>query len=253
MILQNVRTRIAELDCVVASSSKAEPPTLAVVLCHGYGAPGDDLVPLGGELGRLVARTHAERASGLRFYFPSSPDAAQGVPMGRAWWQLDMERLMALQRGEAQGAGLRHEEVPDGLARARRLLTAFVDAVSQGTGLPHARIVLGGFSQGGMIATDVALRHEEAPAGLAILSGTLLCASEWRRRAKARAGLRIFQSHGRRDPLLPFADALLLRALLEEGGRAVDFREFNGGHEIPETVLRGLADFTASLVAPAGQ
>ena len=63
------------------------------------------------------------------------------------------------------------------------MLMALVDELGRGTGLAPGRIVLGGFSQGAMVATDVALRLEEPPAALVVLSGTLLCQDEWRRRA----------------------------------------------------------------------
>src|SRR5258706_5087730 len=100
MDMEHIRTRIAELDCVVATPKRGAPPapSLAVVLCHGYGAPGTDLVPLGDELARFVKQgggDAASRADSLRFYFPAAPDHAQGVPFGRAWWQLDMQRLIA--------------------------------------------------------------------------------------------------------------------------------------------------------------
>lgn len=85
-----------------------------------------------------------------------------------------------------------------------------------------------------------------------MLSGTLLAASEWRRRACSRAGLHVYQSHGRRDPLLPFADAEALRELLREAGLKVDFHAFEGQHEIPISVLRGLASFVAARM-PAAQ
>ena len=75
-------------------------------------------------------------------------------------------------------------EIPEGLASARRKLMALLEVAQVETGLPMSRFLLGGFSQGAMLATDVTLRLEEAPAGLAALSGTLLCEEEWRPRAR---------------------------------------------------------------------
>src|SRR5690606_4444673 len=58
------------LTCqVVNAPTAATDPTLAVVLCHGYGAPADDLVPIGAEL----LATDAAIARNVRLYFPAAP------------------------------------------------------------------------------------------------------------------------------------------------------------------------------------
>jgi phospholipase/carboxylesterase len=232
-VTQLLRTRIADLDTAVVSPSGAAPAR-AVVLCHGYGAPGEDLVPIASELGDT---------GNTRFYFPAAPDAAVGAGFGRAWWQIDLPRIVA-QRSAGDRSG--REETPEGLARARRRLVAFLETVIRQTGLSQGRIVLGGFSQGAMLATDVALRSEERPAGLVVLSGSLVNADEWRRRAPIRAGLRVFQSHGEDDPLLPFDDALALRDLFAQAGLAVELHRFRGGHELPVAVLEALGRFLAA-------
>jgi len=112
-------------------------------------------------------------------------------------------------------------------------------------------VVLGGFSQGAMVTTDLALRQDEAPAALVILSGTLLAESEWRARAVRRKGLRVLQSHGRQDPILPFAEAVLLRDLLQESGLAVEFLPFDGPHTISEEALDRLGALLLSLLDKA--
>ena len=106
--------------------------------------------------------------------------------------------------------------------------------------------MLGGFSQGAMLATDVALRLDEPPAGLVIFSGTLVNEAEWAARAPRRAGLGVLQSHGRQDPLLPFDNAVALRDLLAGAGLAVDFFAFDGGHALPPDALLRLGAFLAA-------
>ena len=231
------RTRLGPLDALVLLP-EGGPPELGVVLCHGFGAPGEDLAGLGPELLERVPALQGRVA----FAFPAAPlDLADlGMPGGRAWWMLDMERLLALQRGDVTLREKMRDEVPDGLAAARRALLAALDAFEQATGLPRSRVVLGGFSQGAMLSCDTALRMEEPPAALALLSGTLICESQWRARAGHRAGLRVVQSHGRQDPILPFALAESLRDLLSGAGLQVDFVPFGGGHAIPEPALEAL-------------
>lgn len=243
------QTELGGLRCRVVlprEPGAPTPPRLAVVLCHGYGAPGDDLVPLGEE---LASRLPPELAVATRFYFPEAPHAADGVGFGRAWWQLDPEILMALQYGGPRDTSRSRASAPPGLAPARRQLFSLLEAVTGQTGLPHARVVVGGFSQGAMLATDVALRLEEAPASLVVLSGTLLCEAQWQRACAARPSLPVFASHGQQDPILPFSEAEALVSLLRGAGLPVHFEPFRGGHEIPGAVLRALV---AHLVARHG-
>ena len=65
----------------------------------------------------------------------------------------------------------------------------------------------------------------------------------WAQKAKARAGLPVFQSHGRQDPVLVYQAAVWLNELLVKAGLSVDFAPFDGGHTIPFDVLRRLAAF----------
>jgi phospholipase/carboxylesterase len=111
--------------------------------------------------------------------------------------------------------------------------------------------VLGGFSQGAMLACDVALRSARAPAGLVLFSGAPVDVPSWRQLAPARKGLPVLMSHGRSDPILPFAGGEYLRDLLREAGLSVDFIEWNGGHGIPDGVLERLGPFLAARAAGA--
>jgi phospholipase/carboxylesterase len=241
---RRVTTRLGELDChVVDALPEGATPELAVVLCHGFGAPATDLVSLAPELMSVEAAL-AER---VRFVFPGAPLTleAYGMPSGRAWFHLPE----AVMRGQMRDWDTYAREVPQGLPAARRAVMSVVEALATSMKLPHGRIVLGGFSQGGMVTTDVALRLEEAPGGLCILSGTLTSEPEWRKKAEARKGLPVFQAHGRYDDVLPFAGAERLRDVLTESGLAVDFHPFNGPHMIDSEEQERLAAF---LVARLG-
>lgn len=221
---------------VVEDTARSGPPALVVVLCHGFGAPGDDLVGMGAELARGIGVA----ASHVRFVFPEAPIALDNVPFGgRAWWHIDMMALQrAIERGEVRKMA---DEVPEGLSSARQKLRACLDAVLKDTGLPMSKLVLGGFSQGAMLSTDVTLHLEEAPAALFVLSGALIDQAEWRRRAPARRGLRVLQSHGTSDPILPFAGAEALKGVLEGAGLVVEFVQFRGGHGIGPDVVTAAA------------
>lgn len=240
-------TVFGELACrVVDDLPDGRKPELAVILCHGFGAPGDDLVPLSAELLRQKPGLN-ER---VRFFFPSAPLSldAMGLVGGRAWWRLDMMELQrAVETGEVRDL---RSKLPEGMVEARERLTAVVREVEASCNLSTSHVVLGGFSQGAMIATDVALRLADPPAALCIWSGTLVNEAEWRDLAANRGGLRVVQSHGRQDPLLPFFVAEALRDMLADAGANVEFLPFDGQHTIP---LEGLSRLAAVLDdAPAG-
>jgi phospholipase/carboxylesterase len=171
---------------------------------------------------------------------------------GLAWWNIDFQELDAAQREGRAGIEKLHGRTPDGLPQSRRMLREALDVAARQANLPLTRAVLGGFSQGAMLTTDVTLRLEEAPAGLCILSGTLISEPEWRRLAPARAGLPVFQSHGRYDTLLPFDSAEALRELLVGAGLAVEFHPFDDQHTIPFELLAPLAEYLARRLALTG-
>ena len=199
-----------------------------VVLLHGFGAPGDDLA----SLWRVI-----DAPTGTRWAFPAAPLALEGMGYGgRAWWMVDIERLVrAGERGEVE----QHtRDAPAGMSDAHARVTAMLDELD--ARLAPAKVVLGGFSQGAMLACDVALRTDRALAGVALLSGTLVAADEWTPLAARRRGLPVFQSHGSEDPILPYAQAERLRDMLGEAGAAVTWVPFRGGHAIPGTVTDAL-------------
>jgi phospholipase/carboxylesterase len=237
--MNTVTTQMGDLACRVVG---AEQPSFVVLLCHGYGAPGTDLVPMARELMHLCPAV----AEQVRFLFPEAPLTLPGLFGARAWWHIDVARYeRALRTGDLRDM---RTEIPEGLASARRKLMALLEVAQVETGLPMSRFLLGGFSQGAMLATDVTLRLEEAPAGLAALSGTLLCEEEWRPRAGKRAGLPVLQSHGRVDPVLPYQAAEWLRDLLTESGMDVNFIPFNGAHTIPGESMHALASLIERLM-----
>jgi phospholipase/carboxylesterase len=221
-----MRSMLGGLSCHVFPEAEAGHPEGAIVLCHGFGAGGDDLVPLREELVHLNPALARQR-----FIFPEAPLSLG--PGSRAWWMIDFASLERLENFT--------REEPDGMPHARALLRKLIDEVSAQAQLPIGKISLGGFSQGAMLATDVALRLEEQPRSLTVLSGALLNEPVWQAKAKARAGLKVLQSHGYEDPILPFMLGEALKELLTGAGLAVDFVPFHGEHGIPANILDKMA------------
>lgn len=210
-----------------------------VVLLHGFGAPGRDLVPLADAM---------DVPDPVRFVFPAAPVELAGFyGDSRAWWMIDMARMqLAMLGGQAPDYA---REVPEGMAEARAKLLDMLDAMRERLDAAASPLVLGGFSQGAMLSCDVALRSDVPLAGLVLLSGTLLCEHEWAPLMPTRAGLHVFQCHGRGDPLLPFALAERLRDHLRDAGLDVSWNPFEGGHEIPPRILHALGLFLRARLA----
>jgi phospholipase/carboxylesterase len=227
--------KIETIDIAGLTTRIVGEGTQTVVLLHGFGAPGDD----------LVALAQFIRAP-VRFVFPAAPLELGGLyGDSRAWWLLDLARLeQELRSGTPRD---RRSEVPEGLADARAHVSRFLDQLQARYAVDPKQLVLGGFSQGAMLSLDVALHRDTPPAGLILMSGTLLADAVWKPRMPKLAGVPIFQSHGTFDQLLPFSIAVLLRDELKAAGAAVSWIEFPGGHEIPPQVLAGATKLIGSI------
>jgi phospholipase/carboxylesterase len=182
----------------------------------------------------------------VRFVFPAAPLEA-GPGLGRAWWHIDMLELqMALMRGDLEALT---DRTPAGLEGARASVNGLLDALERDHGMDRHKLVLGGFSQGAMLSTDITLHAALPPAALAILSGSLISKSEWLPLMPKRAGLPVLQSHGRTDPVLSYRVAETLRDHLEQAGLAVQFVPFQGGHGIPNSALDALGALITRVTA----
>ncbi len=226
------RLDIAGLTTRIVGPADAK---LTVVLLHGFGAPGDDLVALAQYI-----------PVPARFVFPEAPLELGGLyGDARAWWQLDLMRLEEeLRTGSIRD---RRNEVPEGLDVARDQMLRFLSELQTKFAIDNNQLVLGGFSQGAMLSLDVALHRDPPPAALILMSGTLLAEAIWEPRMLGLAGVPVFQSHGMHDALLPFSVAELMRDKLTAAGAQVDWHEFHGGHEIPPSVLDGVTKRLATI------
>ena|SRR5262245_40336475 len=209
-----------------------------VLLLHGFGAPGDDLLSLADDI-TVPAAT--------RYVFPEGPlSLSFGPSEARAWWLIDMARIAA-----DQAAGRIRDlsnEIPKGLAPIRETMMAFLKEVELKFGADPRKTILGGFSQGAMLSCDVMLHSDRPYAGLVQLSGNVLARPLWSPLMPKRKGLPVFQSHGTQDEILPYVGAERLRNTLLHAGLSVEWHSFRGGHEIPRSILQRLGPFITKAV-----
>lgn len=209
-----------------------------VMLLHGFGAPGNDLVPLADVI---------QVPTGTRWPFPEAPlSLNMGFGDSRAWWIIDFARIQA-----DRAAGRIRDlsvEIPQGLVLARERFLAFLNELPRQLPIDHKRMVIGGFSQGAMLTCDAVLHTDYPFAGLVQLSGNSLAQAVWGPLMSKRKGLPVFQSHGTLDDILPHIGAERLRDALTQSGLAVEWHSFRGGHEIPAPVLRRLNAFIMKVL-----
>jgi phospholipase/carboxylesterase len=205
-----------------------------VVLMHGFGAPGTDLLGLW----RVLDVPHR-----VRFAFPEAPNEIPGMPGARAWWNLDLARA---ERAMAEGPRSYATEVPPGMESATDQIVEMIEAMQAELRVPAEHLILGGFSQGSMAACNAVFTRDVSPAALVILSGTPVNLDAWKAGMARRSGLSVFQSHGQQDPLLSFGAAEELRDEMRQAGLSTDWAPFRGGHELPMQVLEALSRFLST-------
>jgi len=229
--------KVGQLDCrVIQHGDQAK---VAVILCHGYGAPGEDLV----SLAEVFIDFLGDSASDFRFIFPAAPLQPPEIAVygGRAWWEINMAALFAA--NQASAFSQLHDKTPPGIAEATEMLVSTITETLADLG-GSGRYVLGGFSQGAMLTMNTTLVTQVPPPELLVqFSGTLVCQPQWQTHLDAgRLGQTdVVQSHGRQDPILPFSSAQTLFEMIKKACQSAKFIPFNGPHTIPTEALSDVA------------
>ncbi len=192
-----------------------EPASAAVIWLHGLGADGHDFVPIVAELGLPPAHR-------VRFIFPHAPVRSITINRGmsmRAWFDiLSLEKLS-------------HQDEA-GIETSQNSVETLIGE-QLAAGIPAARILLAGFSQGGAIALHTALRYPLPLAGVLALS-TFLPVHETllQQRHPANGEIPILMCHGRQDPVLPLALGEWSRDVLQAAGYPLEWQEYPMQHAV---------------------
>src|SRR5258707_2281503 len=208
------------------------PAKAAVIWLHGLGADGYDFVPIVPNL-NLPARLSA------RFVFPHAPPRPVTLNGGmrmRAWYD-----LVGLGRTDAQDES--------GIRASAAIVDGLLDAQAA-AGVPRARIVLAGFSQGGAVALHAGLRQDEALAGVMALSSYLpLSATAERELTAAGRATPILMCHGRNDPVLAYELGTHSRDLLRALGASLEWHEYPMAHEVCSAEIADISGWLRSRLA----
>ena len=184
--------------------------THLVVLAHGYGADGNDLIGLAPLWQRLMPT--------VAFAAPNAPEPCAGSPSGYQWFPISR---------------LDPQAMKSGVESAASSLNAFLDAELSRLNLPPERLALVGFSQGTMMSLQVGLRRSVKPAAIVGFSGML--ANSDNLDSLGRLAPPILLVHGDADPMIP-ADYMFAGAgALGAAGAAVQWHlSPRVGHSIDE-------------------
>jgi len=187
-----------------------------VIWLHGLGADAHDFEPIVPML---------DLAKPLRFVFPNAPVRPVTINAGmemRAWYDIDPGAPLS---GTA--------EIEESASR----IQALVDA-EQASGIGPERIVLAGFSQGGVIALQLGLRSNKTFAGLMALSTYVHDHENLAGEVSfASIDTPIFMAHGVADPMIPIARAATSREALLALNYRVEWHEYAMGHQVcPEEI-----------------
>lgn len=171
-----------------------------VVFLHGYGADGADLLGLAEPMAPYLPRT--------AFYAPDAPERCLNNPMGFQWFPIPWMD------------GSSAEQAQSSATQSFADINAFLDVVLQAEGVAPSRLALVGFSQGTMMALEVAPRRNDEIAGVVGFSGRLLDPEALAREVRVRPP--VLLAHGDQDPVVPFESMALAADAL--GGLGFDVR-----------------------------
>jgi len=206
-------------------------PAASIIWLHGLGADGHDFEP-------VVPFLLWPGAPSIRFVFPHAPVRAVTINAGmrmRAWYDV---RSFDAERG--------HDEA--GIAESLEQVAGLIQR-EQERGIPPGRVLLAGFSQGGAIAIQLALRYPHRLAGLIALSCYLLHASRLQTEADpANRGLPVFMAHGTMDPVVPFSWGESAARTLGSLGYPVEWHAYDIEHSVSPEEIRDIGSWLSRIL-----
>lgn len=212
-----------------------DSPRCAIIWLHGLGADGYDFEP-------VVDEFDFDRLPAIRFVFPHAPMRAITINGGyvmRAWYDV-VSPDFAPGREEAEGVRQSTEQVEALIAR------------ENARGIADSRIVLAGFSQGGVIALHAGLRHRQRLAGILALSCYLAQPATLPDEASPEnRAVPIFMAHGRRDAVIPYDHGKHSYKRLLELAYPIEWKGYATEHSVCPEELTDIESWLHQVLAAA--
>jgi phospholipase/carboxylesterase len=202
-----------------------------IIWLHGLGDSGDGFAPIAPQL-------KLDPSLGVKFIFPHAPERAVTINNGmkmRAWYDIKSADMGS--RADIEGVLESSEQV-------KQLIQNEI-----ANGIPAHKIMLIGFSQGGVIALHLGTRFESSLAGIAALS-TYMCAPNSLTSEKHAANQQtpILCCHGSQDQMVPMSQGKIAYSTLQDNGYNALFKEYPMQHSVCMEEVQDIATFiTAQL------
>ncbi|HEV2720249.1 MAG TPA: alpha/beta hydrolase [Thermoanaerobaculia bacterium] len=203
----------------IPSGAAADEPLPLILVLHGRGADANDLADLAPML---------EPPGGARFVFPNAPKPFEPMPgyaFGYTWFEGWPPRGESLQE-------------------SRALLLELIDELVRRYPTPPGKLILSGFSQGGLMSIDAGYRTAHALAAIVVMSGAIAEADMPDFEAKKDVPVLIV--HGSEDDMIPVLAARRARRILEQHGIEPEYHEFPMGHHVTPESLEVVRNFMAA-------
>lgn len=218
-------TAIPKLDGPRLPPASGRSPRSLVVLLHGYGSNGDDLI----SLAPLIQPMIPDAA----FVAPNAPSCLRGMADGYQWWPIETFSMT---------------ERSTGAIAAAPAIDAFLTDELERLGLSEDRLLLVGFSQGTMMALHVGPRRERALAGIIGFSGMLVAPELMATEVRSRPPVLLV--HGTADDVVPFASLAQAEQAMTSGGFSVETQVSRGiGHSVGADGLAAAGAFAQRVLA----
>ena len=204
----------------------------SVIWLHGLGADGHDFEA-------IVPELDLPESSSVRFIFPHAPERPVTINSGyvmRAWYD-----IQSLDFDAAQDAA--------GIRQSAEQVAALIEAEHQ-RGIPYEKIILAGFSQGGVIALQTGLRFPHRLAGILALSTYLALPNTLAAEASAvNRDIPIFMAHGIDDSVVPFPLGEASQQQLVALGYCVQWHRYPMDHSVHPDEIVDLATWLVETLA----
>ncbi len=218
----------------LANQSQINIPKIKpwIVVFHGYGADAQDLMGILPELNEFfIKKTGATVLDFYQFRFAQGPYSVPIGPgwTGRAWWTLQLSQLQ--------------QDWSNHKPAELETLEPLVKKMILDLNIHPNQIILGGFSQGAMLSSQVFLNFGEPLLGLISMSGSVINQSLWFEKIKSIQKTSVFISHGEQDGVLPIKGSQKLMMAFKESNHLVKWTPFQGAHEIPLKSIDKMSDY----------
>ncbi len=192
---------------------RSSKPKQLIILLHGLGSDGNDLIGLAPELAPHFPEAH--------FVSPNAPFPCDMAPFGYQWFSLQDRSPKAVLKG---------------VQTAAPIFNHFIDVKLKETGVPESALALIGFSQGTMMALYTALRRKNRCGAIIGYSGAMIGAELLKNECKSTPPVCLI--HGDSDDIVPFAAMNVAETALKACDVPVETHRRPGlGHSIDQEGL----------------